>query len=743
MAIRRLFAGRDRAVGRRVPPASPTMETLESRVLLSGTTLDVAPQPTRFEFVQAVDIDQTTYNVWDMAFVTDSDWTNSRLDLALTSGSLYQDPRGGDTEPAPAHVAMFPELEWDTYVTGPTSAASTLASTLDDNEIGATWFDVVTSEAGTFVLARMTLSTDANGTFTGKSYNIDTAGVGVEFVGTVVNGQINQGGQPTANAGDDQAVTDSDSSGAEIVTLDGSGSTDDGTIVSHVWTVNGEQIATGVSPEVSLAVGTHTVTLTVTDDQTLTHTDTVVVEVVAPADLSVTAPAAQVLTTSPGAQVQLDVTTLNGGNGAAGGAATVLLLRSDQNFDPAVEADRVAQQQWLGLAPGQSRTDTLTFTAPDQPGTYYARAFADGDGAVTESDETNNAGQIVTLQVDPTDEAHGWLFDEAFYLRHYPDVQAVLDAGGVASGYEHFMANGQYEKRRPSAFFDQYYYLRKNPDVKAVVEAGGLESAYAHFLLHGHTEARRFSRFYNEGFDRRQNPDVDALVTAGTYGSGYEHFVRVGQFQQRSFSPFFDEAYYLANNADVVALVNSGQRYSGYQHFAEGGYLEGRTFSPFFEEGYYVSNNPDVGSAIAGGSLSSGVQHFVEYGQFEPRPSFWLFDRTHYLTNNPDITAAGITAAYRHYIESGQYEGRAPSALFDPAYYLASLPEAPLSGSAFDHYLRAGAGEARSPSALFDEPFYLATYADAAALVANGTYVSGLHHYLLVGQAEGRLALPL
>ena len=40
---------------------------------------------------------------------------------------------------------------------------------------------------------------------------------------------------PVANAGPDQTVTDTDNSGAELVTLDGSGATDpDGYIVSYV-----------------------------------------------------------------------------------------------------------------------------------------------------------------------------------------------------------------------------------------------------------------------------------------------------------------------------------------------------------------------------------------------------------------------------------------------------------------------------------------------------------------------------
>lgn len=79
---------------------------------------------------------------------------------------------------------------------------------------------------------------------------------------------------PTAHAGDDQTVTDTDNSGSETVILDASGSFDpDGTIDRYVWTENGMEIATGVNPQVDLAVGTHIITLTVTDDDGATDND--------------------------------------------------------------------------------------------------------------------------------------------------------------------------------------------------------------------------------------------------------------------------------------------------------------------------------------------------------------------------------------------------------------------------------------------------------------------------------------
>ena len=85
---------------------------------------------------------------------------------------------------------------------------------------------------------------------------------------------------PVAAAGADQTVTDTDGTGFEEVVLDGSGSSDsDGTIVSYAWREGGTPLANGVNPTVSLAVGTHTIELEVTDNDSQTAVDTVVVTV--------------------------------------------------------------------------------------------------------------------------------------------------------------------------------------------------------------------------------------------------------------------------------------------------------------------------------------------------------------------------------------------------------------------------------------------------------------------------------
>ncbi|MHC5061794.1 MAG: DUF7948 domain-containing protein, partial [Planctomycetota bacterium] len=82
---------------------------------------------------------------------------------------------------------------------------------------------------------------------------------------------------PKANAGADRSIVDLDDDSYELVTLDGSASSDpDNDIVSYVWADNiGNPIPDGVSVTSFLQVGIHKITLTVTDSTGAADTDTV------------------------------------------------------------------------------------------------------------------------------------------------------------------------------------------------------------------------------------------------------------------------------------------------------------------------------------------------------------------------------------------------------------------------------------------------------------------------------------
>ena len=94
----------------------------------------------------------------------------------------------------------------------------------------------------------------------------------------IISGAANE--PPVANAGADQELTDADLDGLEVVSFNGSGSTDpDENIQTYSWSVNGEEIATGVNATAELAIGTTTVVLTVSDEEGLSDSDEVVISI--------------------------------------------------------------------------------------------------------------------------------------------------------------------------------------------------------------------------------------------------------------------------------------------------------------------------------------------------------------------------------------------------------------------------------------------------------------------------------
>jgi len=166
---------------------------------------------------------------------------------------------------------------------------------------------------------------------------------------------------PVAHAGPDQTLTDSGGDGVELVTLDGSASTDsDGTIVSHEWREGGTVVGLIAAPQIWLPVGTHTLTLQVTDDDGATGTDSVVVTITPPPNLPPAAHAGPDRTLTDSGGDGMELVTLDGSTSSDPDGAIVAYEWRDGST---VVASIAAPSVWLSVG-----THTMTLRVTDDDG---------------------------------------------------------------------------------------------------------------------------------------------------------------------------------------------------------------------------------------------------------------------------------------------------------------------------------------------------------------------------------------
>ena len=212
-------------------------------------------------------------------------------------------------------------------------------------------------------------------------------------------------------------------------------------------------------------------------------------------------------------------------------------------------------------------------------------------------------------------------WNEALYLRIYPDVAAEVRKGTFASGYQHYLAAGRAEGRRTGTLppnWNEALYLRVYPDVAAEVRKGTFVSGYHHYLVAGRTEGRATGTpppDWDEALYLRVYPDVAAAVHNGSFLSGYHHYVVAGRAEGRGTGapPLnWNEAMYLAINADVRSAVARGTFISGYHHYLAAGKSERREggfIPPEWNDLRYQQVNQDVANEVAQGRLMNGYQH--------------------------------------------------------------------------------------------------------------------------------------
>jgi outer membrane autotransporter protein len=231
---------------------------------------------------------------------------------------------------------------------------------------------------------------------------------------------------PTANAGPDQNLADTDRQPGELVALNASASTDpDGTIVSYRWSNAANQtIANGPTPNARLNDGLQTVTLTVTDSSGATASDTV--------DIRITAPATNQL---PIANAGADTVVADSDNQAG----------ENVTLDGSVSRDpdgTITTYEWfIGTTTLLATGATPTIRLPDGPHTLQLRVTDNLGGvasdAVTITVGTFNAAAapIANAGADRALPDSNQIEGETVTL----DASASMDPDGTIANYQWFI----------------------------------------------------------------------------------------------------------------------------------------------------------------------------------------------------------------------------------------------------------------------------------------------------------------
>ncbi|WP_048810325.1 glycosyltransferase [Candidatus Methylacidiphilum infernorum] len=270
------------------------------------------------------------------------------------------------------------------------------------------------------------------------------------------------------------------------------------------------------------------------------------------------------------------------------------------------------------------------------------------------------------------------LFDRAYYLGQYPDVQ---EAG--IDPLLHYIRHGWKEGRNPNPYFDSAYYLEKNPEVKAAgvnpllhfIENGWKEGRNPHpdFDLDLYLETQPELRLSGVNPLKHFLESVKSLEGGTAPGQGTPER---GQYLKILRSSLFDKAYYLGQYPDVQEAG-----IDPLLHYIRHGWKEGRNPNPYFNSAYYLEKNPDVKAAGVNPLL-----HFIENGWKEGRNPHPDFDLRSYLERYPDVKQAQVNPLW-HYLHYGQKENRITKGKSTPPWEISPSMAPRKKALVFNDYL--------------------------------------------------------
>jgi outer membrane autotransporter protein len=251
---------------------------------------------------------------------------------------------------------------------------------------------------------------------------------------------------PTANAGPDQNVNDTDGFPGENVTLTGSGTDPDGTIFSYEWFEDGEIALAEPSSSPTLvfnfAPGTHRISLVVHDDSSDGATnnafDDVIITVNAPAPPTADAGADRTVNDTngqPGESVTLDGSASRDPDGTIAlyewsvrvDAETTRLIGTGQTLTTTLPDGRNDILLTVTDNAGNTAQDGVSITVGSPTGALIPTANAGADRNIPDSN--GQAGESVTLDGSASTDNDGTIVSYAWFRQVDVQTRVALGTG--------------------------------------------------------------------------------------------------------------------------------------------------------------------------------------------------------------------------------------------------------------------------------------------------------------------------
>ncbi|MDD2859777.1 MAG: glycosyltransferase [Acidiphilium sp.] len=215
----------------------------------------------------------------------------------------------------------------------------------------------------------------------------------------------------------------------------------------------------------------------------------------------------------------------------------------------------------------------------------------------------------------------------------------------------------------------------------------------------------------------------------------------------------FDPVWYIATYPEAN-LSCGGDPSLALEYYLRAGCRLGHSPSPLFDERYYLDQHLDIAALVRAGQYRSGFDHYCQFGHRGASPH-WLFDDGLYARLYEDMTLENLDAhhcagRYDHWLKSGQREARIGHFMFDPQYYRARVLESGAPDVQFEQrgpfvdylYSLYRPGPELPCSPYFAPDYYIATHESVKSVIACGRVRNALHHYQLIGEADGFDPVP-